>query len=123
MSDINTQKLAMIENQLSNFDRYFEKIDHTLDRLTDLSSSIEKILAVHEQRLNDHSDDINAVQTQINEIHNRFDRLRLEREKIVSDHESRFRDLERWRWLSLGGITVIVFLATNMSKLSQLFIG
>lgn len=123
MSDLNTQKLATIETQLTNFDRYFEKIDHTLDRLTELSSSIEKILAVHEQRLNDHSDDINNVQNQLNQIHSRFDKIRQEREVLVSAHEGRLRELERWRWITLGGVLVITFFATNMSKLGTFLAG
>ena len=49
--DDNT-KLAVIEGQISNFDKYLEKIDTTLDKLTEVSSSMEKMLAVQETRLN-----------------------------------------------------------------------
>ena len=116
-------KLAVLEQQVSNFSRYFEKMDATLEKLTELSASIEKIVAVHDQRLNVQEDAKEALTDGQKLIHERIDRLKVEMNLKLDSFDQKFDSIERWRWIFLGAITGIMFLVTNMEAIAKFLIG
>lgn len=111
-------KLAVLEQQVSNFSRYFEKMDATLEKLTELSASIEKIVAVHDQRLNVQEDAKETLTEGQKLIHERIDRLKADMNSKLDSFDKKFDGIERWRWIFLGAITGIMFLVTNMEAIT-----
>ena len=116
-------KLAVLEQQVSNFSRYFEKMDATLEKLTELSASIEKIVAVHDQRLNVQEDAKETLTEGQKLIHERIDRLKADMNSKLDSFDNKFDGIERWRWIFLGAITGIVFLVTNMEAIAKFLMG
>ena len=55
MAEDNLQKLALdiegIKKDIANGNMIHSRLDTTIDKLTDVSTSIKHILAVHEQKL------------------------------------------------------------------------
>jgi len=116
-------KLAVLEQQVSNFSRYFEKMYATLEKLTELSASIEKIVAVHDQRLNVQEDAKEALTDGQKLVHRRIDRLKEDMSLKLDSFDQKFDSIERWRWIFLGAITGIVFLVTNMESIAKFLMG
>jgi Na+/phosphate symporter len=76
MADEIEVKLAMLERDFVGLKDVVEKLEHSIDKLTSISSSMERIVAVHEN-VNDNQKDINDVL---------FTKLDHEREENKREH-------------------------------------
>ena len=98
------------------------RLDTAIDKLTDVSTSIKSMLAVHEEKiqrqeqidevifnkLKDRADEIDNVYRDLQrEISQTEKRLLIEIKSLKNDIGSRVGVLEKWRWLILGGAIVI----------------
>ena len=55
MAEIET-RVAVIENNLEKMGSFFDRLDTTMEKLTEVSSSIKELLAVHELKINQNDD-------------------------------------------------------------------
>lgn len=55
------KKLASLERDFSQMSGFFDRLDKTMEKLTDISSSIKELLAVHEVRINQTSDKLSET--------------------------------------------------------------
>ena len=122
-----------LKKDIENQSNVRHKIDTAIDKLTEVSSSIKQMLAVHEEKLakSEKTDEIlfqkvrergeeldiiyRDLQRDINQVEKR---LLLEIKSLKGDLTDRVGVLEKWRWLIVGGALVIGFiLAKNMPKI------
>lgn len=120
MDDIQNQKIATLEAQVANFDRYMTKMDATLDRFADLSASIERVIAVHDERINNQDRDISDIAKAQTVIHGRIDSIKTDISNRMEKIDTRMSEMEKWRWVVIGGITFAVFLVSNWSRLGTI---
>lgn len=142
MSDDNTLydlkiDIEGIKKDLENVSSINNRLDTAIEKLTDVSSSIKSMLAVHEEKIErqektdeiifekikDRADEIDSVyrelQREINQVERR---LLIEIKALRNDIGSRVSMLEKARWILLGAAIVIVFLITkDFNKLLSLF--
>ena len=120
-TDIKIQ-LESLRKDIENVNGIQGRLDTAIDKLTDVSTSIKSMLAVHEEKLN-RSEQIDDVifsklkdrQTEIDDIQRELKsnielsekRLLCEIKTIRNDIGDRVSLLEKWRWLILGGSIVI----------------
>jgi serine/threonine-protein kinase RIO1 len=45
-------RIALLERDVSNITLFFDRLDSAMEKLTDISSSVKEMLAVHELRIN-----------------------------------------------------------------------
>ena len=64
------------KTELDHIVRVVEKLDTAIDKLTDVSSDIKQILAVHESRLDQTETIMERHFTQMDAVHNRVSNLR-----------------------------------------------
>ncbi len=137
MPDNQLQQIAIevegLKKDIVNQHNVGNKIDTAIDKLTEVSSSIKQMLAVHEEKLakSEKTDEIlfqkvrergeeldiiyRDLQRDINQVEKR---LLLEIKSLKGDLTDRVGVLEKWRWLIVGGALVIGFiLAKNMPKI------
>jgi ElaB/YqjD/DUF883 family membrane-anchored ribosome-binding protein len=102
-----------------------EKFDDAIERLADISTSVDKMLAVHEMRLQNQEQQREIIHQRISdmkkEMTDEFRLLRDENRQQHSETNERLAKLERWRWFVVGVATVIGFLVAQMPDLSKLF--
>jgi len=120
-TDIKVQ-LESLRKDIENVNSIQGKLDTAIDKLTDVSTSIKQMLAVHEEKiqrqeqidevifnkLKDRADEIDNVYRDLQrEISQTEKRLLIEIKSLKNDIGSRVGVLEKWRWLILGGAIVI----------------
>jgi len=120
-TDIKVQ-LESLRKDLENVNSIQGRLDTAIDKLTDVSTSIKSMLAVHEEKiqrqeqidevifnkLKDRADEIDNVYRDLQrEINHTEKRLLVEIKSLKNDIGSRVGVLEKWRWLILGGAIVI----------------
>ena len=120
-TDIKVQ-LESLKKDIENVNSIQGRLDTAIDKLTDVSTSIKSMLAVHEEKLQ-RSESIDDVifdklkdrQREIDDIHKELKadielsekRLLCELKSMRNDIGGRVGVLEKWRWLILGGSIVI----------------
>jgi chromosome segregation ATPase len=72
-------RVAILENNFSQMSTLFDKLDTAIEKLTDLSSSIKELLAVHEHKIDVQKDLTlqlaNAIEQRRVEADNQYDEL------------------------------------------------
>ena len=130
----NVQKIAVdvevLKKDIANVNNIQGKLDNAIEKLTDVSTSIKSMLAVHEQKITqsekteeilfdkvrERGEELDIVYRDLQrDISQTEKRLLLEIKSLKSDINERVNVLERWRWLILGGAIVVGYiLAKNM---------
>ena len=102
-----------------------EKFDIAIDRLTEVSTSVDKMLAVHENRLENQEQQREILHQRISDLNRdityEFRMLRDENRKQHAEVNERLSKLEKWRWLVVGMATAVGFLVAQMGKISEFF--
>mgnify|MGYP003122144939 FL=1 len=102
-----------------------EKFDIAIDRLTEVSTSVDKMLAVHENRLENQEQQREILHQRISDLKrdmtDEFRMLRDENRKQHAEVNERLSKLEKWRWLVVGMATAVGFLVAQMGKISEFF--
>ena len=112
------------------------RLDTAIEKLTDVSTSIKSMLAVHEEKisrqeqideiifdkLKERAGEIDTVHRELSkEIQQVEKRLLIEMKQIKLDIGSRVGILEKYRWLIMGGAIVIGwFIALNGHEILEM---
>lgn len=106
------QKIAVLEKDISQIVGLFHKLDTTIDKLSEVSSSIKQMIAIHEVRLNQQDKTNDKIASEFKELRQHVDRV-----------EDRVDDLENWRWWGAGIVTVAVTAITWALSGLKLFLN
>ena len=96
-------KLAVLQQKVDDLRPIIHKLDQTIEKLSEVNTTVSRMLAVHEERLSK-SEEIDSV------LFAKIDELR---DKMDSDHNSvlsRLQNLEKKVWMGIGIVAVISFL-------------
>jgi len=120
-TDIKVQ-LATLKQEIENVNSINSRIDTAIDKLTDVSTSIKSMLAVHEEKiqrqeqvdevifnkLRERQQDIDKVfkdlQREMDQVEKR---LLIEIKSLRNDIGDRVGVLEKYRWIILGGFIAL----------------
>jgi len=120
-TDIRVQ-LASLTKDIENVNSIQGKLDTAIDKLTEVSSHIKSMLAVHEEKINrqeqlddiifdkikDREDEIDTVYRELKkDIEMTEKRLLCEIKALRNDIGTRVNMLEKWKWLIIGGSIVV----------------
>ena len=134
-TDIKVQ-LESLRKDIESVNSINNRLDTAIDKLTDVSTSIKSMLAVHEEKiqqqekldeiiftkLKDRENEIDNVyrdlQREINQVEKR---VLVEIKSLRNDIGGRVGVLEKWRWLIIGGSIVIGWvLSKNFLHIMQM---
>ena len=115
-------ELTGLKKDIENTQNLNSRLDTAIEKLTDVSTSIKQMLAVHEEKisrqeqidevifdkLKERAGEIDTVHRELSkEIQQVEKRLLIEMKQIKLDIGGRIGILERYKWLVLGGAIVI----------------
>ena len=131
-TDVNVQ-ITGLKKDIENVTNLNVRLDTAIEKLTDVSTSIKQMLAVHEEKisrqeqideiifdkLKERAGEIDNVHKDLTkEIQQVEKRLLIEMKQIKLDIGSRVGILEKYRWLIMGGAIVIGwFIALNGTEI------
>ena len=124
--------IEVLRNEVKSVANVNEKLDNTIDKLTDISSSIKSMLAVHEEKLSKNEEVDKAIFTllenrrkesenKFEELHSRLNksvvnlreevelsekRLMCEIKQLNINLGDRVGVLEKYRWMIIGGAII-----------------
>ena len=131
--------IESLRKDIENVNSIQGRLDTAIDRLTDVSSSIKSMLAVHEEKiqrqekidevifdkLKDRAEEITDVYRELKkDIELSEKRLLIEIKSLKNDIGSRVGMLERYKWVIMGGAIVIGWiLSKNLMPLLHMMNG
>ena len=143
MTELET-KVELIKRELHDQKKIHERLDVAIEKLTDVSNSIHRMLAVHEEKLTKQEEAIvdaeqkieirrAELSKQIDELHSRITTntkeimtaataqhaaQNKESQKIRDDIQARVGVLEKWRHIIIGCSIVIGFVLNKFISFS-----
>ena len=134
-TDIKVQ-IAGLKKDVENVNNLNSRLDMAIEKLTDVSTSIKSMLAVHEEKISrqEQIDDVifgklKERQSEIENVHRELSaeiqqsekRFLIEIKQLKLDIGGRIGILEKYRWLILGGAIVIGWVfSTNFKNIIEL---
>ena len=122
----NETKIAVLEERLTSYEVMLEKIDEAIQIMGKTSLTISKMLAVHEEKLeNNHKNDnlildrIKSIEWKNTEEHTRViekissleERVNI---KIVSIN-NKIDEISKFRWTIIGAVILLSFIISNVN--------
>ena len=120
-TDIRVQ-LETLRKDIENVNSIQGRLDTAIDKLTDVSTSIKSMLAVHEEKIQRQEQIDDVIFTKLKERAEAIDnvyrdltreldqvekRLLIEIKSLKNDIGGRVGILEKWKWLIMGGSIVV----------------
>ena len=132
-------ELATLKQEIENSKDIQGRLDTAIDKLTDVSTCVKSMLAVHEEKIQRSEQTDEVIFTKLRERQNEIDsgyrdlqremdqvekRLLCEIKALRNDIGSRVGVLEKYRWLILGGFIAIGWiLSKNFKFIMQMMSG
>ena len=129
-------QIAGLKKDIQNVNNLNNRLDIAIEKLTDVSTSIKQMLAVHEEKiarqeqidevifdkLKERANEIDTVYKDLQrEIQQVEKRLLVEIKSLKLDFGARVGILEKYRWIIMGGAIVIGFiLSKNFVKIIEM---
>jgi len=131
--------IESLRKDIENVNTIHNRLDTAIDRLTEVSTSIKSMLAVHEEKiqrqekideiifdkLKDRADEISDVYRELKkDVEMSEKRLLIEIKSLKNDIGARVGVLERYKWLILGGAIVVGWIMSkNLMPLIHMMNG
>lgn len=119
-------KIAVLEQRLTSYEVMMKKIDEAIQIMGTTSQNISKMLAVHEEKLDNSTKNdevifnrIRSMEDKNTEEHSRvLERFELLEEKIdkrIESVDKKVDDITKFRWLVVGALVIISFAFSQSS--------
>ena len=106
-------KLAITHQKVEDLKPVILKLEAAIEKLSELNTSVSRMLAVHEERISKQEEIDTVLFTKIDQL----------RDKMDVDHNSvlaRIQSLDKKIWIAIGSIAVITFIIAETPILEQL---
>jgi hypothetical protein len=122
----NETKIAVLEERLTSYEVMMKKIDEAIQIMGKTSQSISKMLAVHEEKLENSGkndeliiDRIKTIEVKNTEEHGRvierFESLEEKIDERIINLDKKVDDVVKFRWLVVGALVIISFVFSQSS--------
>ena len=105
----NRSKVDVVNQKVEDLKPLIHKMESAIEKLSELNTSVSRMLAVHEERLTKQEEIDNVLFTKIDQL----------RDKMDLDHNSvlsRIRTIERKMWSIAGALAVISVLVSPVGS-------
>ena len=135
LTDLKVQ-IEGVKKDVENVNNLNSRLDTAIEKLTDVSTSIKSMLAVHEEKiqrqeqiddiifdkLKERAGEIDTVHRELSkEIQQVEKRILIEVKQIKLDLGARVSIIEKYKWLIMGGAIVIGWvLSTNFKTIIEM---
>ena len=106
-------KVAVANQKIEDIKPLIHKMEKAIEKLSELNTSVSRMLAVHEERITKQEEIDTVLFTKIDQL----------RDKMDVDHNSllsKIQSLDKKIWIAIGSIAVITFIIAETPILSIL---
>ena len=136
MPDKLATDVEILKREVADMKLIHGRLDNAILKITDVSNSINRMLAVHEEKLrrvDTSQDDLFTIledrrrewEDDLKDLHSRITtqsrNLREAIDQVQNKLDTRVGILERWRWLIIGGAILLGFIVNG--SMSNNFFG
>lgn len=103
-------KIALLEERLSVYEQMMKKIESAIEKISETSQTISKMLAIHEEKIDQNTKSDEVIIHMVNEIKKSNTDEHNKVLKRVDDMEKTIGDLLKFRWqvAAISGAVVLV---------------
>jgi chromosome segregation ATPase len=116
----NETKIAVLEERLTSYEVMMKKIDEAIQIMGKTSQNISKMLAVHEEKLENSGkndeliiDRIKTIEVKNTEEHGRvierFESLEEKIDERIINLDKKVDEITKFRWLVVGALVIVSF--------------
>jgi chromosome segregation ATPase len=117
-------KIAVLEERLTSYEVMMKKIDEAIQIMGTTSQNISKMLAVHEEKLENSGkndeliiDRIKTIEVKNTEEHGRvierFESLEEKLDGRIGTLDKKVDDITKFRWIIVGGLLIVSFVLSQ----------
>jgi uncharacterized protein YdcH (DUF465 family) len=143
------RRISVAEAELAQLTRTYDKLDLTIEKLTDATVTIQQLLAVHDNKLETHratdqelyrlveskkadtDNKIEAIKKELIAIHEEIYEVMEEKikefekkvEKSSEKTDRRLTLLEKWKWIAIGGAIAVGHMLTKLGSVFGVNLG
>jgi len=137
MADKLATDVEILKREVADMKLIHGRLDSAITKITDVSNSINRMLAVHEEKLGNQEEailkqdadfvkDVEIIHERIkntkDELSNMMSKQHEEQTTAINSIKKDLKDrvgvLERWRWILIGGAIVVGFALHKMMNFS-----
>ena len=123
-----TTKVAILDKEFESVRQMSSKLDVAVDKLTEVAEDIRTLVTVQQAKLDYQEQETNYVKNSLKEFKTFVnEELKVGRTYIIDELQSfkdslekidaRISKLERWKWVAIGGATVIGYAIAQMPSI------
>ena len=102
-------KIAVLEERLSAYELMLKRIDEAIQLVGKANQNISKMLAVHEERIEQCGRADDYITRMIEELRIENKDQHTEVEKKIDELETKIDDVTKFRWIIVGVFAVVTF--------------
>ena len=115
-------KIAVLEERLSSYEIMMRKIDEAIQIMGKTSQNISKMLAVHDEKIEQCNRDDNSILKQIDGLREENREQHTEVSERIDKIEEKIEDLTKHKWTLLGVASALAFAITIISNFASGFL-
>ena len=94
--------VELLKKDVHSISRLVDKLDVAIDKLTDVTNCLNRMIAVQEEKIEKQEQDDNYLK------------------EVITKIDKRVTAIERWKWLVVGGALVVGFAIAKFSAFQQI---
>jgi chromosome segregation ATPase len=143
-------KIGLLEKDVQQTDSVCDKLSLSIEKIEEMNNALVRMLTIHEQRHEQHSKTESELREDIKELHSRITTVSRELHDRIDQIEHRLterldairnelirhkkednkmggvsesiKEIDRFKWMILGGAVAIGWLLGNIENIGKLFI-
>ena len=112
-------KLAVLEQKLLDFSNIVHKLDDAIQKLSEVNTNITRMLAIHDERIEQCNKSDGIIIKMINEIKKENLEDHQQVIKRIESIEDKILEINKIKWMTAGCGTILVILAAALSSLAS----
>ena len=110
-------KVAVLEERLSSYELMMKKIDEAIQIMGKTSLNISKMLAVHEEKIEQCSRTDDMISKMIGELREENRSQHKEVESRIDDLETKIEEVSKIKWMTIGSAAVLAIVVSSFASL------
>lgn len=112
-------KVAVLEQRTNDQERLFEKVDTAIQAMQEAATNIGKMLAVHEERLDQHNKTETLLIEMIKDVKENLEAEDVDLADQITAVATNVEELKKFRWIAVGVGLAAGFIVTTVVSLAS----